>query len=76
MNKENSHNRHTKAKGSASQLATAGLVGAAKRDVQHQVIRLSDSAWNSFVAALDDPVPETTKKLLDGESTKSPRTTA
>ena len=48
-----------------SQWALSNLLEAAARDIQaSQVIRLSDEAWDDFVAALDAPMPKVAAELL------------
>lgn len=52
----------------ASQWALSNLLQAADRDIREaHIIHLSDAAWKDFTSALDDPLPDSTIKLLGSE---------
>ncbi|RSX57814.1 DUF1778 domain-containing protein [Bifidobacterium samirii] len=52
----------------ASQWALSNLLEAAARDIQaSRVVALSDVAWNDFVVALDEPMPDAAAELLGRE---------
>lgn len=53
---------------SCSQWALTNLLDAAKRDIKEaHIIKLDDTAWEEFTQALDDPMPEATRRLLESE---------
>ena len=48
--------------------AAAILLVAADRDIREShVLHLDDEAWDSFVRALDEPMPEEMVRLLESE---------
>lgn len=53
---------------SASQWALGHLMEAASHDIREaHIIKLSDDAYNDFIAALDEPMPKAMAELLDKE---------
>ena len=53
---------------STSQWALPNLLVAAAQDVREShVLHLDDEAWDSFVRALDEPMPEEMVRLLESE---------
>lgn len=53
---------------STSQWALTNLLVAADRDIREShVLHLDDEAWDSFVRALDEPMPEEMVRLLESE---------
>lgn len=53
---------------STSQWALSNLLVAADRDIQEShVLYLDDEQWNSFIKALDEPMPAKMVELLESE---------
>lgn len=53
---------------SASQWALSNLLEAADKDIQEaRALYLNDDAWNDFTAALDAPLPQAMRELLESE---------
>ncbi|MFQ9133318.1 MAG: DUF1778 domain-containing protein [Bifidobacterium longum] len=53
---------------STSQWALSNLLVAADRDIQEShVLYLGDEQWNSFIKALDEPMPAEMVELLESE---------
>lgn len=53
---------------STSQWALSNLLVAADRDIQEShVLHLDDEQWNSFIKALDEPMPAKMVELLESE---------
>lgn len=53
---------------STSQWALTNLLVAADRDIQEShVLYLDDEQWNSFIKALDEPMPAKMVELLESE---------
>lgn len=51
-----------------SQWALSNLLESAERDIEEShTTWLDDEDWNDFVAALDGPMPEETRRLLESE---------
>ena len=51
-----------------SQWAMTNLLVAADRDIREaHVLQLDDEAWESFVRALDEPMPEEMGRRLESE---------
>ena len=54
----------------ASQWALSNLLTAADRDIREaHIMRLSDEAWADFTTALDEPMPQRLRDLLEQEPT-------
>lgn len=53
---------------STSQWALSNLLVAADRDIQEShTLYLDDEQWNSFIKALDEPMPAKMVELLESE---------
>lgn len=53
---------------STSQWALTHLLDAAERDIREsRIIRLDDKNWDTFIRALDEPMPQQMKELLESE---------
>ncbi|QOL34477.1 DUF1778 domain-containing protein [Bifidobacterium lemurum] len=53
---------------SLTQWSVGNLVDSARRDIENATtLRLSDEVFDAFLKALDEPMPQATRDLLDEE---------